>query len=162
LLSANEDVGAARHCETGYISRASAPPPPQQAVGCPNGNPHCTLRRLNRLTAGRLRPQCPNPATFSLRWHSSDHAGELCQGRATRCTSEPPAQPFSTVDACAKLPCNAALINGEAIVQDDNGISDFDALRSVAGTPVNTAKGRSCGPGGNRDCNQADPSPPLS
>jgi ATP-dependent DNA ligase len=35
------------------------------------------------------------------------------------------------VEACAKLPCTAALIDGEIIVQDENGISDFDALRSV-------------------------------
>jgi ATP-dependent DNA ligase len=35
------------------------------------------------------------------------------------------------VDACAKLPCKAALIDGEIIVQDENGISDFDALRSA-------------------------------
>src|SRR4029450_3910467 len=32
------------------------------------------------------------------------------------------------VEACAKLPCKAALIDGELIVQDENGISDFDAL----------------------------------
>lgn len=30
--------------------------PPQQAEGCPNGNPHCTLHRLNRLTAGAIAP----------------------------------------------------------------------------------------------------------
>jgi bifunctional non-homologous end joining protein LigD len=35
------------------------------------------------------------------------------------------------VEAAAKLPCNAALIDGEIIVQDENGISDFDALRSA-------------------------------
>jgi ATP-dependent DNA ligase len=35
------------------------------------------------------------------------------------------------VEACAKLPCNAALIDGEIIVQDENGISDFEALRSA-------------------------------
>jgi DNA ligase D-like protein (predicted ligase) len=35
------------------------------------------------------------------------------------------------VDAAAKLPCKAALIDGELIVQDENGISDFDALRSA-------------------------------
>jgi len=35
------------------------------------------------------------------------------------------------VDACAKLRCKAALIDGEMIVQDENGISDFDALRSA-------------------------------
>jgi bifunctional non-homologous end joining protein LigD len=35
------------------------------------------------------------------------------------------------VDACAKLPCKGAVIDGEIIVQDENGISDFDALRSA-------------------------------
>src|SRR5689334_11728540 len=35
------------------------------------------------------------------------------------------------VEAAAKLPCKAALIDGELIVQDENGISDFDALRSA-------------------------------
>jgi bifunctional non-homologous end joining protein LigD len=35
------------------------------------------------------------------------------------------------VDACGKLGCKAALIDGEVIVQDENGISDFDALRSA-------------------------------
>ena len=35
------------------------------------------------------------------------------------------------VEACARLPCKEALIDGEIIVQDENGISDFDALRSA-------------------------------
>jgi bifunctional non-homologous end joining protein LigD len=35
------------------------------------------------------------------------------------------------VEAAAKLSCHAALIDGEIIVQDENGISDFDALRSA-------------------------------
>jgi bifunctional non-homologous end joining protein LigD len=35
------------------------------------------------------------------------------------------------VEAASKLPCQAALIDGELIVQDENGISDFDALRSA-------------------------------
>src|SRR5262245_14608752 len=35
------------------------------------------------------------------------------------------------VDAAAELPCKAALIDGEMIVQDENGISDFGALRSA-------------------------------
>jgi DNA ligase D-like protein (predicted ligase) len=35
------------------------------------------------------------------------------------------------VEACAKLPCKASIIDGEVIVQDENGISDFDALRSA-------------------------------
>jgi ATP-dependent DNA ligase len=30
------------------------------------------------------------------------------------------------VEAAAKLPCPAALIDGEIIVQDENGISDFE------------------------------------
>jgi bifunctional non-homologous end joining protein LigD len=34
-------------------------------------------------------------------------------------------------DACGKLTCETALIDGEIIVQDENGISDFDALRSA-------------------------------
>jgi hypothetical protein len=35
------------------------------------------------------------------------------------------------IDACAKLPCKAALTDGEIIVRDENGISDFNALRSA-------------------------------
>jgi bifunctional non-homologous end joining protein LigD len=35
------------------------------------------------------------------------------------------------VDAAAKLSCKAALIDGELSVQDENGMSDFDALRSA-------------------------------
>jgi bifunctional non-homologous end joining protein LigD len=35
------------------------------------------------------------------------------------------------VDACANLGCKAALIDGEVVVQDEQGISDFEALRSA-------------------------------
>jgi bifunctional non-homologous end joining protein LigD len=35
------------------------------------------------------------------------------------------------VDAAGKLSCQDAIIYGEIIVQDENGISDFDALRSA-------------------------------
>jgi hypothetical protein len=35
------------------------------------------------------------------------------------------------VKACAKLSCSSALIDGEIIVQDEDSLSDFDALRSV-------------------------------
>src|SRR5262245_12923133 len=35
------------------------------------------------------------------------------------------------VEAVGKLSCAAAMIDGEAIVQDENGLSDFDALRSA-------------------------------
>jgi bifunctional non-homologous end joining protein LigD len=35
------------------------------------------------------------------------------------------------VDACARLPCRDAILDGEIIVQDENGKSDFEALRSA-------------------------------
>jgi ATP-dependent DNA ligase len=35
------------------------------------------------------------------------------------------------VDACGTLGCKAALIDGEVVVQDEQGISDFEALRSA-------------------------------
>jgi ATP-dependent DNA ligase len=35
------------------------------------------------------------------------------------------------VRACANLGCKAALIDGEVVVQDEQGISDFEALRSA-------------------------------
>jgi bifunctional non-homologous end joining protein LigD len=35
------------------------------------------------------------------------------------------------VEAAGKLPCQAGIIDGEIIVQDENGISDFNALRSA-------------------------------
>jgi bifunctional non-homologous end joining protein LigD len=34
-------------------------------------------------------------------------------------------------DACARLPCRAAILDGEIVVQDENGKSDFEALRSA-------------------------------
>ena len=37
----------------------------------------------------------------------------------------------SFVRAAAKLPCKSAIIDGEAIVQDGNGASDFEALSSA-------------------------------
>jgi bifunctional non-homologous end joining protein LigD len=35
------------------------------------------------------------------------------------------------VEACGKLRCKSALIDGEIIVQDKNGLSDFGALRAA-------------------------------
>jgi DNA invertase Pin-like site-specific DNA recombinase len=35
------------------------------------------------------------------------------------------------VEACTRLPCKAAITDGEIIVQDEKGMSDFDALRSA-------------------------------
>ena len=37
----------------------------------------------------------------------------------------------SIVRAAANLPCQSAIIDGEAIVQDGNGVSDFEALSSA-------------------------------
>jgi bifunctional non-homologous end joining protein LigD len=40
------------------------------------------------------------------------------------------------IEACRKLKCQSALIDGEIIVQDKNGISDFGALRAaIEGAP---------------------------
>jgi bifunctional non-homologous end joining protein LigD len=35
------------------------------------------------------------------------------------------------IDACRKLRCRSALIDGEIIVQDEKGVSDFAALRAA-------------------------------
>ena len=35
------------------------------------------------------------------------------------------------VDACARLACETALIDGEMVVQDEHGLTDFNALRSA-------------------------------
>ncbi len=35
------------------------------------------------------------------------------------------------IEACRKLRCRSALIDGEIIVQDKNGVSDFAALRAA-------------------------------
>ena len=35
------------------------------------------------------------------------------------------------VDACSKLACKAAVLDGEMVVQDEHGITDFNALRSA-------------------------------
>ena len=40
------------------------------------------------------------------------------------------------IEACGKLNCQSALIDGEIIVQDENGLSDFAALRAaIEGAP---------------------------
>ena len=43
------------------------------------------------------------------------------------------------VDVGAKLGCKAALIDGEVVVQDEDGLSDFDALRSAIMTTTSAA-----------------------
>ena len=35
------------------------------------------------------------------------------------------------VEACARLACKTALIDGEMVVQDELGLTDFNALRSA-------------------------------
>jgi bifunctional non-homologous end joining protein LigD len=35
------------------------------------------------------------------------------------------------VDACGRLACETALIDGEMVVQDEHGLTDFNALRSA-------------------------------
>src|SRR5688500_12293047 len=42
----------------------------------------------------------------------------------------------SIVEAVAKLPCEAAVLDGEVIVQDAAGVADFNALQNaLAGAP---------------------------
>jgi bifunctional non-homologous end joining protein LigD len=56
------------------------------------------------------------------------------------------------VDACGRLACETALIDGEMVVQDDLGLTDFTALRSAIYTAphrlVFFAASRSPGAGG--------------
>jgi hypothetical protein len=35
-------------------------------------------------------------------------------------------RPAPIAEACAKFSCQAALVDGEILVQDENGISDFE------------------------------------
>jgi bifunctional non-homologous end joining protein LigD len=39
------------------------------------------------------------------------------------------------VDACSKLACKAAVLDGEMVVQDERGVTDFHALRSAISAP---------------------------
>jgi bifunctional non-homologous end joining protein LigD len=56
------------------------------------------------------------------------------------------------VDACGRLACETALIDGEMVVQDEHGLTDFTALRSAIYTAphrlVFFAASRSPGAGG--------------
>jgi hypothetical protein len=55
------------------------------------------------------------------------------------------------VNAAAKLKCRSAIFDGEVIVRDERGVSDFDALmsaRSIARLRLPLAGRWSCGPGG--------------
>ena len=52
----------------------------------------------------------------------------LCSGLFPKAKSD---RYPSIVRAAAKLKCQSAIIDGEAIVQDGNGASDFEALRSA-------------------------------
>ena len=35
------------------------------------------------------------------------------------------------IDVCGKLACKSAVIDGEMVVQDESGVTDFNALRSA-------------------------------
>src|SRR4029077_19385307 len=68
--------------------------------------------------------------------HEIKHDGYRCQvllerGRArvlTRNGHDWTDRYPSIVLAAANLPCKSAIIDGEAVVQDDDGVSDFEAL----------------------------------
>ena len=71
--------------------------------------------------------------------HEIKHDGYRCQvlldaGRArvlTRTGLDWSEHYPAIVNAAANLGCQSAIIDGEAIIQDENGISDFEALRSA-------------------------------
>jgi bifunctional non-homologous end joining protein LigD len=71
--------------------------------------------------------------------HKIKHDGYRCQvllerGRArvlTRTGLDWSEHYPSIVSAAANLDCQSAIFDGEAIVQDGNGVSDFEALRSA-------------------------------
>jgi bifunctional non-homologous end joining protein LigD len=37
----------------------------------------------------------------------------------------------TVIEACASLACRSALLDGEIVVEDTNGVSDFDSLPSA-------------------------------
>jgi hypothetical protein len=97
-----------------------------------------TKRRRRRRPAGipTLVPEPPSGAGWV---HEIKHDGYrtlivIDQGKV-RAFSRPGKDwtgPYRRViNACANLGCKAALIDGEVVVQDENGISDFEALRSA-------------------------------
>jgi ATP-dependent DNA ligase len=52
---------------------------------------------------------------------------------------------MSGVAACARLACKTALIEREMVVQDENGLAAFDALRdAIHRAPHRIRVGRSC------------------
>jgi DNA ligase D len=84
---------------------------PPQGDGWIHEIKHDGFRTLLRIDGGDIR-------TFSRGGHDwSDKYGRI-------------------IEACSKLKCRSALIDGEVIVQDNNGLSDFAALRAaIEGAP---------------------------
>src|ERR1700704_6605938 len=98
-------------------------------------------RVINRL--GFVEPQLASPVDQppeGKHWiHEIKHDGYRCQvllerGQArvfTRNGYDWSDRFPSIVHAAADLRCQSAIIDGEAIVQDGNGVSDFEALQSA-------------------------------
>ena len=107
-----------------------------------------SLRSLSALLlAGLLVLALPNPACFSgrstPRRHALDsrnqHDGYRCQvvieqghtrvftGNGYNWSDRYP----SIIQAAANLRCQSAIIDGEAILPDGNGVADFDSLNSA-------------------------------
>jgi bifunctional non-homologous end joining protein LigD len=90
-----------------------------------------------------IKPQLASPVDQppeGKRWiHEIKHDGYRCQvllerGKArvfTRNGHDWTDRYPSIVRAAANLRCKTAILDGEAVVQDGNGASDFDSLRSA-------------------------------
>jgi ATP-dependent DNA ligase len=88
-----------------------------------------------------------------VRWHRTLIVIDRGRVRAfTRNGNDWTAAYRRVVDACSKLSCRAAVLDGEMVVQDEHGLTDFTALRSAIYTAphrlVFFAASRSPGAGG--------------
>ena len=98
---------------------------------------------MSRVTPRFIPPQLATSVDQppeGANWiHEIKHDGYRCQvlleaGRArvlTRTGLDWSEHFPAIVNAAVKLDCQSAIIDGEAIIQDENGISDFEALRSA-------------------------------
>ena len=110
----------------------------------PRNKPAKSYRHgLDSHAAQFIEPQLASPVDQppeGKHWiHELKHDGYRCQvllerGQArvlTRNGHDWSERYPSIVRAAANLRCQSAIIDGEAVVQDENGASDFDALSSA-------------------------------
>src|SRR5262245_26792874 len=101
------------------------------------------MLRPARLSLGFIKPELPTlvpePPTGEGWIHEIKYDGYrtlivIDRGRVrafTRSGHDWTAAYRRVVDACSKLSCRAAVLDGEMVVQDEQGITDFHALCSA-------------------------------